>query len=116
MSDHESVMNSFPGVYICWKDRNSIFRGCNTNFAALFGKRPEDFIGVQDDAAPQIADDKKVLESGESRNNIHESLTVKDGKEIHILTQKGPWKNEKGEIIGIVVNFILDPTKLKEAI
>ena len=50
-------------------------------------------MGVQDDAPPQVADDKKVLADGKARLNSHETLEIAHGKKIDILTQKGPWKN-----------------------
>ena len=110
-SEYREVMNSFPGVYICWKDRDSIYRGANENFAALLGKKPEELVGVQDIICPHVRFDQMVLRTGKSVNNIHETITTYQGVTLNILTQKGPWYNERGEIVGVVVCFIIDPTR-----
>lgn len=106
----QQVIDSFSNVYILWKDKQSVFRGCNENFARLLGMHREDIVGMQDDAAPQIKDDKMVLESGKPKLNMHEQLQLPSGEKISILTQKDLWRDAQGKILGIVVCFIKDPT------
>ncbi len=109
MSQIREIIDSFPGVYICWKDHNSIFRGCNNNFAALFGKTPQDMIGVQDTIEAHVQCDKEVLSTGEAKKNLRESIETPTGVKMSILTQKGLWKDAGGQTLGIVVCFIQDP-------
>ena len=104
----EEVMDSFPDIYICWKDTESVFRGCNKNFADLLGMTKEEIIGMKDEAAPQIEDDRKVLESGRSKPHYKEILTLPNGVKKPIVTHKGIWKDSEGKPLGIVVCFFLD--------
>ena len=64
---------------------------------------------MQDDAAPQIRDDKLVLKSGKAKINMQEKLQLPNGEKIAILTQKDLWCDENGKVLGIVVCFIKDP-------
>ncbi len=105
MSEEREVIDSFPGVYICWKDTQSVFRGCNVNFAALFGKTPDEMIGIQDTVKHHVHDDRIVLETKEPKYDIHETIEIPTGVKMNILTQKGLWKNKHGDILGIVVCF-----------
>ena len=109
MNEEREVIDSFPGVCICWKDTNSVFRGCNANFAALFDKTPDEMIGIQDTIAHHVRDDKIVLKAQEPKYNIHETIETPTGVKMNILTQKGLWKDEQGTIKGIVVCFIEAP-------
>ena len=104
------VLNVTDGVYFCIKNRDSVFLWVNENFAALFGKKPEDFIGKKDEQAAHVAHDKKVMESGEPLLNLHETILIPDenGKvnALEIVTQKGLLRKKGGtEIIGITVCF-----------
>ena len=104
------VLNVTDGVYFCIKNRDSVFLWVNENFAALFGKTPEDFIGKKDEQAAHVEHDKQVMASGVPLLNLHETILIpdEDGKvsALEIVTQKGLLRKKGGtEIIGITVCF-----------
>lgn len=44
----EGILDLLPG-YIFWKDTQSVYLGCNLNFAELVGlKQPDDIVGKTD--------------------------------------------------------------------
>lgn len=106
------VLNVTDGVYFCIKNRDSVFLWVNENFAALFGKTPEDFIGKKDDQAAHVEHDKEVMASGVPLLNLNETILIpnEDGSvnALEIVTQKGLLRKKGGDdIIGITVCFSL---------
>lgn len=104
------VLNVTDGVYFCIKNRDSVFLWVNENFAALFGKTPEDFIGKKDEQAAHVEHDKAVMESGVPLLNLHETILIPDENgevsALEIVTQKGLLRKKGGDdIIGITVCF-----------
>ncbi|MBA2270706.1 MAG: PAS domain S-box protein, partial [Chthoniobacterales bacterium] len=94
---------------IWFKDtRNGIIR-VNQRVAEAVGKSVEEIEGrpsheiYPDDADKYYADDHEVIRSRASKLGIVESFPGKDGKECWVRTDKVPYCNEKGEVIGIVV-------------
>lgn len=92
------------------KDKNSVYSSCNENFARDLGIKPEEVRGKTDyDFFPETlaekyrADDKKIMESGNSAE-IEEKY-VHQGQEVFIQTVKTPVKDGKGKIIGILGIF-----------
>src|SRR5690242_20345541 len=79
-SEHDllqMVMDHLPQS-LCWKDRNSVFLGCNLAFARSLGARhPSDLIGKTDYDLPSAAmadayraDDRQTMESGIAKINF----------------------------------------------
>jgi|GEM_PF-282376 len=106
------VLNVTDGVYFCIKNEESVFLWVNENFAALFGKTPEDFIGKQDEQEAHVQHDKEVMANGVPLLNFNETILIptEDGgvSELEIVTQKGLLRKKGGaEIIGITVCFSL---------
>ena len=105
----EAVINSVP-MRIFWKDKNSVYLGCNPNFAKDAGVNSvEDVIGQKDeafvwakDAEQYRADDREIMESGKARLQYEEAFIGIDGEEIFWETNKMPLKNNKNEIIGVL--------------
>lgn len=109
----EKIINTVPS-YIFWKDKNSVFLGCNYLFAISAGLNdPEEIIGKTDYDLPwkksesdaYIADDKKVIASKQPKMNIEEIQTLQDGTQITLLTSKVPFYNDQGEIIGVLAVY-----------
>jgi PAS domain S-box-containing protein len=99
---------------IFWKNKNSVFLGCNRFFANLAAiDDPKDIIGKTDFDLPwgkyqaerYIADDREVMRSQKPKLNIEESQTLDDGQEYVLLTNKIPLFDDKGEVIGILAIF-----------
>ncbi len=114
------ILNRVPH-YLFWKDKNSVFLGCNQLFADSAKLRsPKDIIGKSDfdlpwSAAESLAytiDDQEVMRSRQAKLNIEESQTIK-GKQTTLLTSKVPIFDEHDEPLG-VIGIYTDITKIKE--
>lgn len=104
--------------YICWKDINSVFLGCNKQTAKLAGiSKPEHILGCNDDdfiwgqgGAANIfqQEDKLLLEQ---RTSILVLGRYKYGDEKIMLVVKKPLTNPSGQIIGTIsqLSEIIDP-------
>lgn len=104
------VLNNIPS-YVFWKDRDSVYMGCNQNFATSAGfKYPEDLIGKTDfDMAWSREQslffrkiDKAVMDSGKAQINYEEPQTINDGSTRWLRTSKIPLFNVHGKVIGIL--------------
>ncbi|NEQ75511.1 MAG: PAS domain S-box protein [Okeania sp. SIO2C9] len=118
----QAVLNVLP-LYVFWKDRQSVYLGCNQNFAEVAGcANPEAIIGKTDydlpwkntEATAYRADDLEVMESGVAKLGIIESQLQADGSQRCIETHKVPLYSLDGEIIG-VLGVYLDITTRKQA-
>lgn len=98
--------------YVFWKDTESVFMGCNQNFATLFGlDSPEAIVGLNDDDLGLQPDgdtadffrskDAQVMQ-GEKITNSGETLSFSNGKKLIISVSKVPMRNEDGKIIGVL--------------
>jgi len=104
----ESLLDSVPDL-IFYKDKNSVYLGCNQAFFEFVGKSaPRDVIGISDfdmfDA--ELADffrekDRAMLSKGEAQRN-EEWVTYPDGRKVLLDTLKTPYFNKKGEVIGLI--------------
>jgi PAS domain S-box-containing protein len=107
---------------ICWKDRNSVFLGCNLPFARAFGiEQPGKLIGKTDYdlTSPEMAeiyraDDRRVMESGVAKVNFEEPQQLPDGTKGWLLTSKIPLREQDGTVVGVLV-AIEDITARKQA-
>jgi PAS domain S-box-containing protein len=95
---------------IFWKDRQSVFQGCNALFARRVGlAHPDDIIGKtnyafsreQHEADFYREYDKKVIETGKPLLNIEIPVEM-DGKALTLLSSKVPMRNEGGQIVGLI--------------
>ncbi|MGP8306303.1 helix-turn-helix transcriptional regulator [Vibrio sp. YIC-376] len=106
----QSLLRQLPGCWGC-KDKDSVFRYVNQEYAELIGyATPEDCVGKTDFEMPSPTiecaqefqrQDKYVLETGQSLKilDIH---PYPDGRwRAHIFT-KTPWKDEQGKILGTI--------------
>ncbi len=84
-----------------------------TALEEVVGKTDFDFFS-KEIAAPYIADEQKIIQSGESMMNKEEPVVDQDGNQRWLLTTKVPLRDRQGEITGIVgINH--DITELKQA-
>src|SRR5258708_1861638 len=95
----ELILDNVPqGVF--WKDRNSVYLGCNRVVCRTMGlSGPEELIGKSDfeflpltreQAAAFVDIDRQVMESGEAQFAIVEPMTCYDGRTIWLETIKVP--------------------------
>ena len=104
-----SVVENAP-VRIFWKDRDSRYLGCNTQFAKAAGcSSPDEVTGKTDfemwrkDLAELYrADDKAVMESGIAKLDYEEPGTTPDGDTIWARTSKVPLRDESNRVIGVL--------------
>lgn len=107
--------------FVFWKDRDSIYRGCNLKFANSAGFSSVDqIIGISDFDMPWSQEeaeffrkiDKEVMDTGLPKLNFEEPQTQSDGSIMWISTSKVPLKDAKNEVVGIL-GWYIDITPLK---
>ena len=105
------ILDHIPNHLIFWKDRNSVYLGCNKALALQVGlKSSEEIIGKTDYDLPTLkeqsdayrADDKIVMETGISKLNIEEDQTLSDGIVRTLSTCKSPLFDDEGNVYGIL--------------
>jgi PAS domain S-box-containing protein len=104
------VMDNFPGV-VFWKDRNSVYLGCNRNFALgagltdsseIVGKTDYDLPWAKTEADAYRADDRQVIDTGIPKLNIIETQLQADGRIIWFDTNKVPLINNNENVSGVL--------------
>jgi len=103
---------------IFFKDKDSVYISCNSNFAEDLQIKPSEFSGHTDydfyprDLAEKYrADDKRVIESGNTERI--EERYIEHGQERTVETFKAPFIDESGKTVG-VLGIFHDITKQKE--
>lgn len=119
----QSIVDAIPGR-VFWKDKNSIYRGCNSLFAIdaglkstaeITGKTDYDFSWGKDDAEFYRECDRHVMKMNKPEYHIMEPKphTGKDKMEW-IYTNRIPLHDSEGNITG-VIGIYEDITELKKA-
>jgi PAS domain S-box-containing protein len=107
------VLDTFP-LFVFWKDHQSVYLGCNQNFAVSVGLNlPSEIIGKTDyempwgntEAYSYRSDDRQVITSGKPKLNIIEIQYQENGETIWVETNKVPLRDLHGEIIGILGTY-----------
>jgi PAS domain S-box-containing protein len=115
------IMNSIPQS-IFWKDRQSVYQGCNQVFARQAGvSTPDMIIGKCDFDLPWSreesdgyrADDRDVMEQGMAKYHIPESQRQCDGSVLWLDTTKIPLRDGSGSVEG-VLGVYEDVTRRKQ--
>lgn len=104
-----TVIDHLPD-HIFFKDAEGRLVLCNlANQRCLGAERMEDLLGKTDaDFLPAevamlyMADDRRVLETGEAIIGREEPLLTRDGQRRHLLTTKIPLHDSRGQITGLV--------------
>jgi PAS domain S-box-containing protein len=116
--ENRIILNSVPAM-IWFKDRNNRILRCNSLAARNRGLKIEEMEGhlttdfFPDEAGEYFADDLEVINSGKAKLGIVELLAV-DSQKIWVRTDKVPYRNLKGEVIGVIV-FAVDISHEKQA-
>ena len=104
------VLNSVPQA-VFWKDRNSVYLGCNETFARTVGLgSPEEIVGKTDfdlpwprqDSEGYISDDKKVMEDNRPKLRFVEQEQCPDGSRRWVETTKIPLTDSAGNVYGVL--------------
>ncbi len=119
------VLDNVP-QRIFWKDRNSVYVGCNKSLAQDCGySDPRELIGKTDyetvsaaEADFFRADDRQVMETDRSKMNYEESQTMPDGSRAWLRTSKVPLHDKDGRVIGMLGTYedITDRKRAEEAL
>lgn len=103
----KALFDSIPDL-IFYKDKDSIYRGCNNAFEDFAGIKEEDLIGKSDseifgpdDVEKYLETDRKVFKNNEAQT-LERTYQRKDGSEGVFEIRKTPYYNESGEIIGLI--------------
>jgi PAS domain S-box-containing protein len=105
-----NIISTVPH-FVFWKDTESVYLGCNENFARVAGVgSPENIIGKTDyDLAWKKEEsdffcqcDREVMETRRPMLNIEEPQLQADGKEATLLTSKVPLMDPDGNVFGIL--------------
>ena len=118
----DNTLSHIPN-FVFWKDINSVYLGCNNNFAEAAGLENADEIkGKTDYDLPWTKDetefyrkiDRIVMDTGTPILNLEESQTTAGGKMPVILTSKVPLRDDEDNVMGIL-GIYSDITELKQA-
>lgn len=116
------VMDSIP-QFIYWKDRQSVFMGCNRNFARVAGlessqeirgKTDYDLPWGDSEAEFYQMQDYEIMERDQPEYHIIETQLHEDGTFAWLDTNKIPLHDDRGRVIGILGTYE-DITKRVEA-
>jgi PAS domain S-box-containing protein len=113
----QSVLSNVPHS-IYWKDRRSVFLGCNEGFAQRFGLASAEAIVGKTEAqvgwseelrGPSARRDRQVIESGEALLDQREILKDEAGREFCCLASRVPLRDPAGNLIGMLGVFVAIP-------
>ena len=117
----QSILDAIP-QRVFWKDRDSIFLGCNRALATDAGlSRTAEIIGKSDfdlawsgSAELYRADDKEVMDRDTPKLNFDEQQSRPDGSQLWLRTNKLPLRDREGKVTGIIGTYE-DITSHKQA-
>lgn len=110
----KSIIDHLPNHFIFWKDKNSVFLGCNQTFATgahlnspadVIGKTDYDLPWSKEESDRYILDDQQVMASKQPKLNIEEPQTLPNGKKIILSTSKMPLFDTDGDVCGILAIY-----------
>ncbi|CAJ37941.1 PAS domain-containing protein [Methanocella arvoryzae] len=120
----QMVMDNIP-QRIFWKDRNSVYLGCNKHFAIaagvgtpdqIVGKTDYDLAWTREEADAFRRDDREVMDNNQPKYHIIEPQLQADGTRSWLDTNKIPLHDRQGNVIGILGTYedITDRLNLEE--
>ncbi len=118
-NDQKIMLDNDPTLIFFKDTQNNIIR-VTDSVAKISGMTREQIEGKHSNLIyPKMADkywqdDQEVIRSGNPKGNIIEPMHTNDGDVKWLLTNKIPYRDEDGEIVGIIV-FSTDITKLIHA-
>lgn len=107
---YRSVLDSLP-QRLFWKDRNSVFRGCNRSGAdalglenpdEIAGKSDFDFYPDRDEADYLRILDEQVMSSGGA--SYHCEVTAREA-DVWLDVSKMPLRDESGAVHGLLISY-----------
>ena len=121
----QSILDNIP-QRVFWKDRNSLYLGCNRAFASDAGLRsPAEIVGKTDldlgwngTAEQYRIDDRLVMDQGAAKLNREGSRSKPDGSIAWLLTNRLPLRDAEGNVTGVLGTYedITDRKRAEEAL
>lgn len=117
-----NIINNIP-YYVYWKDRQSVFLGCNRHFAQLFNfNDPHELVGKTNydlSIDAEVADavrrtDQRIMESGAPLLDSEETYHIGKDRSVILSISKVPLRDQVGNVIGIL-GIDADITERKRA-
>jgi len=108
----QTVLDTIP-QRVFWKDKHSVFLGCNranardagfSDPAQMVGKTDFDYT-TRDVADLYRADDRQVMETGQGRINYEEPQVRPDGSTAWLRTSKVPLRDKEGNVVGVLGTY-----------
>ena len=116
----QTILDNVP-LGIFWKDKNFVYRGCNTYFSNLAGMSIQEMLGKTDDECliegmqSCRQDDLQVLQKRTPKLNYDEAVRTKEGRQLWVRTSKVPIYAQNGDILYIlIVTMDITEAKLRE--
>ena len=109
----QQVIDVMP-LAIVWKNRDSVYQGCNLPFAKIagftnvidvVGRTDHEMSWKKEEADWFVACDRKVMSADRTEMNIIEPQLQADGKEAWLSTSKIPLHDSDAQVSGILVMF-----------
>jgi PAS domain S-box-containing protein len=113
--EYRLIFDTVPAM-IFYKDDNNKMLRVNKQAAKFKGSTVEEMEGkytedfYPDEAAKFLEDDREVITSGIPRLGIIERCETANGEKLWTKTDKIPYRNEKGQIVGVIA-FVQDITQ-----
>lgn len=114
-SEQQTIFHSVPAM-IWFKDEHNRILRVNYHAAKSLGKTVEEVEGrtaeelYPYDAGKYLQDDLDVTATGKPKLGVVERYEVAGGKDLWIRTDKVPYRDENGNIVGLIV-FAVDVTE-----
>ncbi|MFN6569793.1 PAS domain S-box protein [Dendronalium sp. ChiSLP03b] len=120
------VIDNIPqGIF--WKDRNSVYLGCNRNFARdACVDSPDEIVGLNDYDLPWTKEesewyrecDRRIIQSGIPELHIIETQQKPDSNQHWVDTNKIPLRDTRGNVVGILGTYedITERQRIEEAL
>ncbi len=105
-----TVLDTFP-LSIFWKDKDSIYRGCNQHFlgeagldsiTALIGKTDYELPWREEETEAYRSADRRVMDSDTASLGMIHPQTLLDGNTMWIETNKLPLHDLSGKVNGVL--------------
>ncbi|WP_236015128.1 PAS domain-containing hybrid sensor histidine kinase/response regulator [Geomonas anaerohicana] len=119
------IVDTIP-QFVFWKDRNSIYEGCNIVFAKaaglegteqIRGKSDYDLPWLRQESDAYRADDRSVMDSNTAKYHIIEQQQQASGERHWVDTTKVPLCDDSGAVVGVlgVYDNITERKRIEEA-
>jgi chemotaxis protein methyltransferase CheR/two-component system CheB/CheR fusion protein len=107
-----TILDNIP-QRVFWKDRNSVYLGCNRSFAEDCGQTdPAVLVGKTDsDIYPTVladlyrAADREIVQSGQSKLMFDEQQTMANGSARRLSISKIPLHDTDGQVVAILGTY-----------